>query len=126
SARGESWYFVTNMISLLQLAELGSGNARQLLLDSTDAVMSLAHVNGYEFPQTFQYSDWNGKGTGLQADVAGGYAWLMLGLYDLTQDQRYLGEAQASIVHLEGKGFDLSYETHMSAYAAAAAERLYA
>jgi hypothetical protein len=125
SATGESWYFVTNMISLLQLTRLGSANARTLLLDSADAVISFAHVNKYEFPQNFRYSDWNGQGSGLQSDVAGGYAWLMLGLYDLTKDNRYLQEAEASIVHMEGKGFSLAYETHMSAYGAAAAERLY-
>jgi hypothetical protein len=125
NARGESWYLVTTMISLLQLAQLGDDTARQLLLDSANAVETLAHVNGYEFPQNFAYSTWDGKGTGLQADVAGGYAWLMLGLYDLTKQQQYLSEAEASVVHLEGKGFGLSYETHMTAYAAAAAERLY-
>jgi hypothetical protein len=49
----------------------------------------------------------------------------MLGLYDMTKDGRYLSEAEASIEHLAGKGFGLSYELHMTAYAAAAAQRLY-
>jgi len=125
NATGESWYFVDNMISLLQLTQLGSENARKLLLDSVDAIVTLAHANNYEFPQVFRYSDWNGRESGVQADVAGGYAWLMLGLYDLTKDSRYLDEAKTSIAHVAGKGFGLSYETHMSAYTAAAAERLY-
>lgn len=124
-ATGESWYFVQNMISLLQAAQNGSAEAKQLLLDSTDAVMALAHTNNYEFPQTFRYRDWNGGGTGLQPDVAGGYAWLMLGLYDLTHTEKYLDEARASIAHVAGKGFDLAYETQMTAYTAAAAQRLY-
>lgn len=125
TATGESWYFITNMISLLQLTQLGSVNARTLLFNSVDAVISFAHANNYEFPLTFRYSNWNGQGSGLQSDVAGGYAWLMLGLYDLTKDDRYLKEAEASVVHMTGKGFNLAYETHMSAYGAAAAERLY-
>jgi hypothetical protein len=124
-ARGESWYFVNNMISLLQLAQLGDSTARQLLLDSTGTLMSLAHINHYEFPQNFAYSDLNGGSSGIQADVVGGYAWLMLGLYDLTSDNQYLDEAKASIAHVGGKGFGLAYETHMSAYSAAAAERLF-
>jgi hypothetical protein len=95
------------------------------LLNSSDAVIAFAHANNYEFPLTFRYSDWNGQGSGLQSDVAGGYAWLMLGLYDLTKDDRYLKEAEASVPHMAGKGFNLAYETHMSAYGAAAAERLY-
>jgi hypothetical protein len=126
SARGESWYFVNNLISLLQLAQTRDGTAKTLLLQSVDAVIKLAHVNGYAFPQNFAYRDFNGTGSQVEHDVAGGYAWLMLGLYDLTGDTRYLDESKASIAHVAGTGFDLSYETHMSAYTAAAAQRLYA
>jgi hypothetical protein len=124
-SREESWYYVGNLISLVHAAQAGSPAAKKLLLDSADAAMQLAHTNGYEFPQNFGFADWNGKDTGLQPDVAGGYAWLMLGLYDLTKDARYLSEAETSIGHVAGKGFDLSYEIHMTAYTAAAAQRLY-
>jgi len=125
SARGESWYFVNNLISLLQLAQTGDGTAKKLLLQSVDAVIKLAHVNRYEFPQNFAYSDFRGAGSQVEHDVAGGYAWLMLGLHELTGDAQYLDESEASIAHVAGTGFDLSYETHMSAYTAAAAQRLY-
>ncbi len=125
SARGESWYFVDNLISLLQLAQTGDDTAKKLLLQSVDAVIKLAHVNGYEFPQNFAYSDFNGSGSQVEHDVAGGYAWLMLGLYDLTGNAQYLDESKTSIAHVAGTGFDLSYETHMSAYTAAAAQRLF-
>jgi hypothetical protein len=125
SARGESWYFVNNLISLLQLVQTGDETAKKLLLQSVDAVIKLAHVNRYEFPQNFAYSDFNGAGSQVEHDVAGGYAWLMLGLYDLTGSTRYLDESKASIAHVAGTGFDLSYETHMSAYTAAAAQRLF-
>jgi hypothetical protein len=124
-ARGESWYVVDNLISLLQLAQMGDSTANTLLLQSVDATVKLAHVNKYEFPQNFSYSDFNGSGSQVEPDVAGGYAWLMLGVYDLTSNPQYLDEAKASIAHVAGKGFDLSYETHMSAYTAAAAQRLY-
>lgn len=125
SARGESWYFVDNLISLLQLAKSGDPKAKALLLESASAVIKLAHVNRYAFPQSFAYSDLNGSGSQVEHDVAGGYAWLMLGLYDLTGDKRYLDESKSAIAHVAGTGFDLSYETHMSAYTAAAAQRLY-
>jgi hypothetical protein len=125
SARGESWYFVNNLISLLQLAQTGDGTAKTLLLQSVDAVIKLAHVNGYEFPQNFAYSDFRGSGSQVEHDVAGGYAWLMLGLYELTGNAQYLDESKASIAHVAGTGFDLSYETHMTAYTAAAAQKLY-
>jgi hypothetical protein len=125
AATEESWYYITNLISLLQAAREGSTVSKQLLLDSVNGAISLAHTNGYEFPQNFHFSDWNGQNTGLQPDVAGGYAWLMLGVYDLTKDTRYLDEAKASIAHVAGKGFGLAYETHLLGYTAAAAQRLY-
>ncbi len=125
NAQEESWSYVGDLISLLQVAELGSKNARNILLDSANSAITLAHTNQYSFPQDFLYKTWNRQGTGTEPDVAGGYAWLMLGLYDLTSDGRYLDEAKASIAHFAGQGFNLSYETHMTAYGAAAAERLY-
>jgi hypothetical protein len=124
-ARGESWYFADNLISLLQLAQLGDATARKLLLESVGTIIKLAHINNYEFPGNFAYTDLNGGSSWLQPDVAGGYSWLMLGLYDLTGDSQYLDEAKVSIAHVAGKGLDLAYETHMSAYTAAAGERLY-
>jgi hypothetical protein len=125
AAREESWYYVGNLISLLQAAQSGSAVAKKLLLDSANSAISLAHVNGYEFPQNFDLQDLSGKGTGVQPDVAGGYAWLMLGLYDMTGETKYLDEAKTSIAHVAGKGFDLTYESHMTAYTAAAGERLF-
>ncbi len=98
SARGESWYFVNNLISLLQLAQAGDGTAKTLLLKSVDVVIKLAHVNGYEFPQNFAYSDLNGSGSQVEHDVAGGYAWLMLGLSELTGNAQYL-LALANLFH---------------------------
>jgi len=124
-ARDESWYYVDCLISLLQLSQLGDSTARQLLLNSVDGAISLAHANNYEFPQNFQYGVWAAKDAPVQPDVAGGYAWLMLGIDDLTGNNRYLDEAKASIAHVAGKGFGLAYELHMTAYAAAAAQRLY-
>lgn len=125
NAEGESWYFVDNLISLLQLAQDGDSTARQLLLESAGSLITLAHTNNYEFPVTFKYGVWQGGQSPLEPDVAGGYSWLMLGLYDLTGDTHYLAEAEASIRHVAGRGFNLSYETHMTAFTAAAAERLW-
>jgi hypothetical protein len=124
-ARDESWYYVDILISLLQLAQLGDATARQLLLDSIDDAITLAHANNYEFPQDFQYGVWVAKDAPVQPDVCGGYAWLMLGMYSLIGETRYLDEAKASIAHVAGKGFGLAYELHMTAYTAAAAEHLY-
>lgn len=124
-ATGESWYAVDNLISLLQLAQHGDVAARQLLLNSVETLITLAHTNNYSFPQVFRYGSSQPSQASPEPDTAGGYAWLMLGLYDLTSNARYLSEAKTSIAHVSGLHFHLSYETHMTAYTAAAAERLY-
>lgn len=125
NARDESWYYVTNLIALLRLTQLGNATARQLLMQSIDGVIALAHANKYNFPVTFQYGVWSAPQSDLEPDVAGGYAWLMLGMYDLVGDQRYVDEAKAALATVARRGFGLGYELQMSAYTAAAAQRLY-
>lgn len=124
-ARDESWYYVDNLISLLQLAQLGDAGAKKLLLDSVGGVIALARANNYAFPVSFQYGVWDATGSPLQPDVAGGYAWLMLGLYDLTGEAGYLDEAKGAMATVPDRGFSLAYELHMTAYTAAAGQRLY-
>jgi hypothetical protein len=124
ASQEESWYFLTNLISLLQLARIGDGTARRELLASAQTVINLGHKVHYVFPMDVQCPGLLTSGA-AQTDVAGGYAYLMLGLYGMTHRQLYLNEAQASLPHLLGHGFFLSYEVHMTAYGAATAEELY-
>jgi hypothetical protein len=119
-ATEESWYDLTNLISLLELAQLGDSVARQELLASVEATIKVARQVHYVFPMDIQCPSLATSG-GAQRDVAGGYAYLMLGLYRMTHRALYLREAKASIVKLLGHGFFLSYEVHMTAYGAAAA-----
>jgi hypothetical protein len=49
----------------------------------------------------------------------------MLLLHDLTGESHYVDEARHALQALEGFGFRLAYETHMTAITAAAAARLY-
>jgi hypothetical protein len=119
----ESWYDLTNLISLLQLAQLGDGVARRELLASVATIIKVAQKVHYVFPMDISCPTLATSGP-AQQDVAGGYAYLMLGLYRMTHRVNYLHEAKASIVKLLGYGFTLSYELHMTAYGAAAAEIL--
>ena len=120
----ESWYDVTNLISLLHLAQLGDGVARHELLASTPTIIKVARKVHYLFPMQIECPSLLTSGP-PQKDVAGGYSYLMLGLYKMTHRSEYLKEAQASITKLLGYGFFLSYEVHMTAYGAAAAEMLW-
>ena len=121
----ESWYLVGDLIDLARVAASGDRTARSLVLRSAEGAIALAHHVRYRFPRAITYGSWRGDGP-LQPDVTGGYAYLMLQLYDLTHQQRYLREAEAGVEHLRGYGFQLAYETHITALAATAAARLYA
>jgi hypothetical protein len=123
SGGSESWYYIGDLIYLARVAAVDQ-TARSLLMRSIGSAIALAHHVGYVFPRSISYQGWHGSGA-PQADVAGGYAYLMLQAYDLTHDRHYLAEARIAIEHLAGYGFHLAYETHITALAATAAARLY-
>ncbi|MBE9511950.1 MAG: hypothetical protein IMY71_13865 [Bacteroidetes bacterium] len=122
--KGDSWYFVEEMTQLAKLAKLGEPIAHQLLFASTESMITLAHNVDYDFPVFFSFNDLKAT-KGSEPDVCGGYAYLMLELFDLTDDNRYLQEAKRAIQHIRGKAFSLNYEMQMTAMAATAAARLY-
>ncbi len=120
--RGDTWYELGHAVKMAELGLMGYQQAAQLALDSAAAWMDFAHAVDYEFPQFYNFDTW--RGTGREPDCAGGYAYHMLLLHDLTTDAFYLDEARAAIEHLAGHGFRLAYETHITAQAAAACARL--
>ncbi|MCS7281961.1 MAG: hypothetical protein NZ769_01170 [Anaerolineae bacterium] len=128
----DSWYFVTGLVDLHRLARGGDAQARRILMDSVGRIIEVAHRYRYIFPI---FVDPVGAIHPLQPDppmcppmeydVAGGYAYLMLSLYEETGDALYLKEAQAAVEAMAGLGFDLAYELHVTAMAAAACARLF-
>ncbi len=120
--RGDTWYELGHAVKMAELGLMGYQQAAQLALDSAAAWVDFAHAVDYEFPQFYNFGTW--RGTGREPDCAGGYAYYMLLLHDLTADALYLDEARAAIEHLAGHGFRLAYETHITAQAAAACARL--
>lgn len=120
--RGDTWYELGHAVKMAELGLMGYEQAAQLALDSAAAWMDFAHAVDYEFPQFYNFDTW--RGTGREPDCAGGYAYYMLLLHDLTGDTIYLDEARTAIEHLAGHGFRLAYETHITAQAVAACARL--
>ena len=120
--RGDTWYELGHAVKMAELGLMGHEQAAQLALDSAAAWIDFAHAVDYQFPQFYHFSTW--RGTGREPDCAGGYAYYMLLLHDLTGDTIYLDEARAAIEHLAGHGFRLAYETHITAQAVAACARL--
>ena len=123
-SRGDSWYTIELAIGLSRLAKMGSSVADNLLSASIQSIIHFARTVNYNFPVFFSYDTFQPI-SGLEPDVAGGYAYLMLNCYDLKKDSLYLEEAKKSIVHIKGKGLDLSYELQMTAATAVACARLY-
>ncbi|MCK4322099.1 DNRLRE domain-containing protein [candidate division WOR-3 bacterium] len=123
-SQGDSWYTMELHIGLAKLAKMGSSTANSLLFSSIQTVIDFAQNVNYEFPVFFSYET-NDRISGSEPDVAGGYAYLMLECYDITGEGVYLSEAMASIEHIKGKGFGLSYELQMTAACATSCARLY-
>ena len=123
-SQGDSWYDIELHIGLSQLAKMGSVKADTLLFRSIHSIIQFARTVNYDFPVFFAYDGYR-KISGSEPDVAGGYAYLMLACYDLTDNSLYLDEAKKAIQHIRGKGLNLSYELQMSGAAVAAGGKLY-
>lgn len=122
--KGDSWYLVAEMTQLAKLAKLGEPVAKELLFKSLESMMTFAHNVNYDFPVFFSFKTLQAS-SGTEPDVCGGYAYLMLDLYDLTKDKRYIDEAKSAIENIRGKAFNLNYEMQITAMTAVAAARLY-
>jgi hypothetical protein len=127
----DSWYLYHPLLNLGNLALDGDEGARALLLDSIDYAIEAAHHFDYRWPIQFKVTDFaviteaaeaDGRG---QTDVGGVYAWLMLQLYELTEDKLYLDEAEAAIQAAVGLRFNINYQANLTAWGAAACMRLW-
>ena len=122
--KGDSWYLVEELTQIAKLAQLHEYTARDILFSSVESMITLAQNVNYEFPTFFSLKNLDAV-QGSETDVCGGYAYLMLELYEMTDNDRYLEEVKKSIQHIRGKNFSLNYELQMTAMAATAAARLY-
>lgn len=65
------------------------------------------------------------EGQGGEKDVPGSYAHLMIQVWQLTGEDRYLKEAVKAARKLDGLGFDLFYQANNTAFSAGGLLRLY-
>jgi hypothetical protein len=123
--RGDTWYELGHALKAAELAlwEPNDAELRDLALRSGESWIDFAQAVDYRFPRFYSFSTW--EGTGQEPDAGGGFAYFMLLLHDLTEEDSYLDQAREALRALEGHGFRLAYETHMTALTAAAAARLY-
>ncbi len=123
--RGDVWYELGHAVKVSELALWYPDDIelRDLAIRSGDSWIDFAHTADYRFPKFYSFETW--QGTGQQPDSGGCFAYFMLLLHELTGEERYVNEARHALRALDGYGFRLSYETHMTAITAAAAARLY-
>ena len=127
----DSWYLYHPMLNLGILALDGDEDARTLLMKSIDFGIEAAHHFDYKWPVQYNITDFSvitntakadGRG---QTDVGGIYAWLMLQMFELTDDKRFLDEARCAIDAAIGLRFNINYQANLTAWGAAACMRLW-
>ncbi len=127
----DAWYLYHPLMNLGRLAMNGEDWARKLFFDALDFVIRVAQHFEYHFPIIYNLTDLSvvkqardEAGLG-QTDAGGLYAYVMLQAYDLTLDRRYLDEARAALKAIEGLGFELAYQTNLTAWGAVACLKLW-
>jgi hypothetical protein len=123
--RGDTWYELGHALKVAELALWDPDDAelRDLALRSGESWIDFAQTVDYRFPRFYSFDTW--EGTDQEPDAGGGFAYFMLLLHDLAGDDRYVDQARNALHALDGHGFRLTYETHMTALAAAASARMH-
>jgi hypothetical protein len=127
----DSWYLYHPLMNLARLAQKGDDDAKKLLMDSIDYAINVARNFNYEWPVFYHMETLKvikaetAEGEGGELDVPGSYADLMLKMWQLTKERKYLTEAKRSVKKLEGLGFSAFYQANNTAYGAVALLKLF-
>jgi len=127
----DSWYLHHPLLNLSRLALNGDEIAKELLLNSLEFAIKVAHHFNYRWPVFYNMETLEvvkaetQPGKGGEKDVAGAYAHLMLQAWELTGENRYLDEAKKAALTLQDYGFDIFYQANNTAFSAGAMLRLY-
>lgn len=127
----DSWYLHHPLLNLSRLALDGDETAKELLLNSIDFAIKVAHRFNYRWPVFYNMDTLEvvkaetQPGKGGERDVAGVYALVMLQTWELTGEERYLDEAKKAALTLQDYGFDMFYQANNTAFSAGAMLRLY-
>jgi len=127
----DSWYLYHPLMNLSRLALNGDKDAEDLLMRSIDYAIKVARHFDYEWPVFYKMETLEvlkaetKEGEGGEKDVPGLYAHLMVQVWQLTSESRYLNEAKRAAKKLQGLGFKLFYQANNTAFTAGAMLRLY-
>jgi len=127
----DSWYLHHPLMNLARLAITGDKTAEKLVLDSIEYVIKVAHHFNYTWPVFYHMETLEiikketAPGAGGERDVPGAYAHLMLLVFKLTNEKRYLNEAEKAAKKLADLGLNILYQANNTAFAAGALLELY-
>jgi hypothetical protein len=127
----DSWYLYHPLANLGRLAKEGDAQAKELFLKSVDFGVEVARRFKYCWPvlfnvRTLEVIKGSRKdGEPGQADVAGLYAYVMIQAWEVTEDTRYLNEAKNALYAIRDMGFEMEYQTNLTAWGVNACVRLF-
>jgi hypothetical protein len=118
-------------MNLARLTQKGEKEAKQMLMNSIDYAIKVARKFKYQWPVFYEMQTLKvikaetAEGQGGELDVPGSYADLMLKMWEITKERKYLTEAKRSVKKLEGLGFSTFYQANNAAYGAVALLKLF-
>jgi len=127
----DSWYLHHPLTNLIRLAVRGDDMAKDLVEKSIDYPIQVAKHFKYNWPVFYDMKTLEvlkaetQPGKGGEKDVPGAYAKMLLEMWKLNGDKKYLEEAKKAVEHLRGLAFDIFYQANNTAFAAVALLRLY-
>ena len=127
----DSWYLHHPLMSLSRLALNGDKQSEKLLLDSVGYAIDVAHHFDYKWPVFYKMDTLEvlkaetAPKMGGEKDVAGSYVHIMVNLYKITNDKKYINEAVKAAKSLEQFGLDIFYQANNTAFSALALLRLF-
>ncbi len=126
----DSWYLYHPLINLARLAQRGYKEAEQLLFDSVEYAIKVAHHFEYRWPVIFDANTLEPVRESPtrelgETDVAALYAYLMLRMHELSGEDRFMEEARKAAEDLKGLHFNLGYQFNNAAWGANALAKLW-
>lgn len=122
----DSWYLLHTLMNAGRLADLGWQEERRTFLGSLEYVIKAAHHFNYDWPVFYDQRNFNvakqetSPGEGGEQDVPGLYVHVMIQAWHLTQEGRYLEEAEKSAMKLKHLSFGVLYQTNNTMFGAVA------
>lgn len=129
--RMDSWYLLHTLLNLGRMGEMGMERARKVFLDSMDSLIEVARHFDYDWPVFYDqrtlkvFKKETKPGEGGEQDASGLYVHIMLEAWKLTNDKRYLREAETSALRMRKLSFGVLYQTNNTVVGAVSMARLW-